>query len=237
MVRRRKHEVEIKLRVGDLHAIRHRLAAVGARPGGRMYEANVLFDTPGQQLRRQGILLRLRREMPGRSPIPGKGRRNRRTAVERMAFGAGRAGTALVTLKVPAGQPAQDWDPEPQAGGRGAGYKVRREEEFAVSDPGALSATLAALGFHPSFLYEKFRTTYRLPRFPGLVIDLDETPIGDFLELEGSPGAIDRARRLLGYSRGEVIVASYGGLYMARCAAAQVQPGDMLFGSPGLRKR
>jgi len=52
------------------------------------------------------------------------------------------------------------------------------------------------------FRYEKYRTTFRLPDSNawanGLLIELDETPIGTFVELEGPAAAIDRAAEELG---------------------------------------
>jgi adenylate cyclase class 2 len=55
-----KKEIEIKLRVTDLRALRARLRALRARQGRRVHEYNVLFDTPEQRLRRADQLLRLR---------------------------------------------------------------------------------------------------------------------------------------------------------------------------------
>lgn len=88
---------------------------------------------------------------------------------------------------------------------------------------------LNGLGLHPAFRYEKFRTTYALPGIRGLKVELDETPIGIFLELEGPPSGIDRAARLLGYARNDYLKESYGALYLADCRRRGRKPGDMLF--------
>jgi adenylate cyclase class 2 len=85
------------------------------------------------------------------------------------------------------------------------------------------------------FRYEKFRTTYALTRLRSLKIELDETPIGTFLELEGPIAAIDRAARLLGYSRSDYITATYGSLYLAGCRRRARKPGDMVFQPKKLR--
>jgi len=54
------------------------------------------------------------------------------------------------------------------------------------------------------FRYEKYRTTFRLPDSNawanGLLIELDETPIGNLVELEGPAAAIDRAAEELGFT-------------------------------------
>src|SRR5437870_13851767 len=57
-------EVEIKLRVANVAAVRRRLALARARPtaNGRVDDMNVLFDTPQGGFAKQGQLLRLRVE-------------------------------------------------------------------------------------------------------------------------------------------------------------------------------
>jgi adenylate cyclase class 2 len=59
-----RSEVEIKLRVARRAAMLRRLRAAGARCLRRIYEWNVLFDTPRAALRKSGRLLRLRVERP-----------------------------------------------------------------------------------------------------------------------------------------------------------------------------
>ncbi len=51
----------------------------------------------------------------------------------------------------------------------------------------------------------------------GLLIEVDETPIGTFVELEGPPAAIDRAATELGYSKRDYIVTNYLSLYVEDC--------------------
>jgi adenylate cyclase class 2 len=85
---------------------------------------------------------------------------------------------------------------------------------------------LGSLGLRPGFRYEKYRSTFRLP---GLHLDLDETPIGVFLELEGSPSAIDRTARALGYAPRDFIRATYYDLYAADCRRHGRIPRNMLF--------
>ena len=63
----------------------------------------------------------------------------------------------------------------------------------------------------------------------GSVVMLDQTPIGDFLELEGAPRWIDRTARTLGFSSADYITASYGRLYLDYCVENGVEPGNMVF--------
>src|SRR5579883_2221618 len=106
-------------------------------------------------------------------------------------------------------------------------HKSREELEIAAADPRTLSAILEKLGFHPAFRYEKYRTEFR--RDGGGEATLDETPIGVFLELEGSPRWIDRTARRLGFSERDYVTLSYGALYTEWCARQRRRPGHMVF--------
>ena len=113
-------------------------------------------------------------------------------------------------------------------------YKSRVELETEVAEPQALRAIFDVLGFRPVFRYQKYRVQYakrivKRPRKPAGEVSLDETPVGSFLELEGSRSWIDRVARQLGFSRRDYITASYGALYLEDCRKRGVVPGDMLF--------
>jgi adenylate cyclase, class 2 len=107
-------------------------------------------------------------------------------------------------------------------------YKKRLETETNLQDSDAAEAILAHIGYHPVFRYEKFRTEYGASDGAGHVL-LDETPIGNFLELEGSPRWIDRTARLLGFSSDDYINRSYGYLYLAYCRERGTRPKNMQF--------
>jgi adenylate cyclase class 2 len=214
-----RQEIEIKLRVQDIHAVRDRLKRLGAREiAARTYESNLLYDTSKQDLRRRGRLVRVRIEQP-----PSRFGKK----------GAKKSTAGILTYK---GPPLLSRNPtkttrRPILRRR---YKVREEAEVVVSSADELARILRALGLHPAFQYEKFRTTYGLPGLRRLKIELDETPIGDFLELEGNVAEIDRGARLLGYGPGDYLTASYGALYLAACRRDGRKPGDMLF--PPIKK-
>ena len=109
-------------------------------------------------------------------------------------------------------------------------HKTRPEIETSVGSFEALDQILRALGYQPIFRYEKYRTEYtRHGAASDGVVTLDETPIGDFLELEGAPDWIDRTAALLGFERGAYVLASYGRLYLDHCAALGVEAGNMVF--------
>jgi len=196
-------EVEIKLRVASAEQMARRLSRLGARSLGRVHERNTLFDSADNALGRSGRVLRVRSLEPAPS---GAGRR-------RPTKRRGRT-TGVLTFKTPL------------AGGH---YKVRKETEVRIEPPERAEDILEGLGFRPWFRYEKFRTTYRLPAMPRLLIELDETPIGVFLELEGPPQSIDRVARRLGYGPGDYLRESYYELFEHERKRAGLPAGRMLF--------
>jgi adenylate cyclase class 2 len=112
-------------------------------------------------------------------------------------------------------------------------YKIRREIETHVEDGHRLGEILRNLGMREVFCYEKYRTIYA-PRGKGDVTDAphlvyDETPVGNFLELEGPQRWIDEVARQLGYSRQEYITDSYATLYRKKCLEEGKRPGNMIF--------
>jgi adenylate cyclase class 2 len=116
----------------------------------------------------------------------------------------------------------------PAPASAGSRFKEKLEREVAVRSPRNWLTALRPLGFRPGFAYEKFRSTFRLP---GLHLDLDETPVGAFLELEGSSRAIDRAAKALGFSRRDYIRGTYWDVYVAECRRRGRSPRNMLFSS------
>lgn len=89
-------------------------------------------------------------------------------------------------------------------------HKTREEHETSVANGEEMHAILTALGFTPSFRYEKYRAEWT-DGTGELVID--RTPIGDLAELEGPPQWIDRIAKLLGISEDDYITASYVELF------------------------
>ncbi len=200
-------EREIKLRIEDLPGLRHRLAKLGARVvRPRLHERNALFDTAEGSLARRRQLLRIRMELP-------------------VGRGGKQALRTVVTFKRPIINPG--------SGKNRQRHKVREEIELEVSDAKALATVFEGLGMNRWFQYEKFRTTFRLPTShvwaKGLLIELDETPIGAFLELEGPASAIDRAAKALGFEKRDYILANYMVLYRESCRRRGQEPRDMLF--------
>ncbi|MEO8349518.1 MAG: class IV adenylate cyclase [Acidobacteriota bacterium] len=106
-----------------------------------------------------------------------------------------------------------------------AGIKTREERETEVSDPDELDRILSGLGYRPRFRYEKRREEWTLEQ---CVIDLDETPIGSFVEIEGDPTAIRAVIPRLGLDPADAIPYSYAKLYARRRGEDPSLPPDML---------
>lgn len=107
-------------------------------------------------------------------------------------------------------------------------HKSREEREVQMDNAATMTAILERLGYRRAFRYEKYRTEFRQPRRAGIAM-LDETPVGVYLELEGTPHWIDGTARRLGFQESDYITASYGRVYLDWCAARGCEPGDMTF--------
>ncbi|MCU1270401.1 MAG: adenylate cyclase [Acidobacteriaceae bacterium] len=93
-------------------------------------------------------------------------------------------------------------------------HKTRIETETRVENGEKMEAILRAVQFEPSFRYEKFRAEWKAPSGEGYVV-IDETPIGNFAEIEGPPEWIDSLARDLQIDRTQYITETYAGLFLA----------------------
>ena len=93
------------------------------------------------------------------------------------------------------------------SGGR---HKKRIETETRVENGETMEGILRALHFEPCFRYEKFRAEWKGER--GHVV-IDETPIGNFAEIEGPPEWIDSIAHNLGVEHRDYITENYSALF------------------------
>jgi adenylate cyclase, class 2 len=93
-----------------------------------------------------------------------------------------------------------------------ARHKTREELETKVGDGEQMEQIIRALGYQPSFRYEKFRSEWTDGN--GHVV-LDETPIGDFGEIEGKPDWIDQIAGKLEIADDKFITQSYTELFFS----------------------
>ncbi len=98
-----------------------------------------------------------------------------------------------------------------KAKGNAGRHKVRVELETPVENGQQMDAILRAHGFEPTFRYEKYRAEWS--DGTGHVV-LDETPIGNFGEIEGPPRWIERTARTLGIRPGDYITQTYALMFL-----------------------
>ena len=111
-------------------------------------------------------------------------------------------------------------------------YKSRREVETRLDNGEAMAQILEAIGFKPSFRYEKFRSEWS--DSIGHVV-IDETPIGNYGEIEGPPKWIDATARLLQISPKQYITLSYAELFQAWKRKTKSKAEEMTFHAVKLR--
>ena len=108
--------------------------------------------------------------------------------------------------------------------------KIRKELETEVSDHAILFQILQRLGLVQIFRYQKYRSIFE-PKSPRsrarVILTLDETPIGNYMEIEGPPKHIEKIASQLGFSKKEFIKESYLALF-ARIHNSSL-PGEMVF--------
>ena len=112
-------------------------------------------------------------------------------------------------------------------------HKVRAESETAVADGAQMDTILRALGYSATFRYEKYRAEWS--DGAGHVV-VDETPIGNFGEIEGPARWIDRTAKQLGIGRVDYVLESYAGLFFAWKKKQRSPAMEMTFRAVGRRR-
>ena len=103
-----------------------------------------------------------------------------------------------------------EWTLTHKSKGKIGRHSARTEVETSVSDGKQMDLIIRRLGYLPSFRYEKFRAEWTDGK--GQIV-VDETPIGNFCEIEGAPRWIDATAKKLGVSRAHYITINYAGLF------------------------
>jgi len=146
-----------------------------------------------RQLRAAGFRVVTRRthEMNTLYDLPGEVLRGRKELLRLRKYGA-------------------DWTLTHKARKKTGRHSSREELETGVDDGKKMDAILRALGYSPSFRYEKFRAEWTDGK--GQVV-VDETPIGNFCEIEGAPRWIDATAKKLRVAVVDYITMNYAGLF------------------------
>jgi adenylate cyclase class 2 len=108
--------------------------------------------------------------------------------------------------------------------------KVREEIEVEIADPDRVIELFERLGFQRVFRYQKYRTVYCLI-LDGqqLKVTFDETPMGNFIEIEGDEQKVLRVMATVGFTPDDVIRESYPEMQAARCRQRGVPLEDLVF--------
>lgn len=104
--------------------------------------------------------------------------------------------------------------------------KVREEQETLVGDGEVLLRILEELGLHVWFRYEKYREEFA---HEDVIVAIDETPVGVYVEVEGGEQGIESMTTALGRSPGDYILDSYRSLFLQHREAFGISASDMLF--------
>ncbi len=127
----------------------------------------------------------------------------------------------------------ETWVLTHKAKGKTGRHKVRVELETRVEDGQQMDAILRALGFTPTFRYEKYRAEWS--DGTGHVV-LDQTPIGNLGEIEGPSRWIDRTARALGIGRDDYITQTYAPMFFAWKRRTHSAATEMTFRAVGSRR-
>jgi adenylate cyclase class 2 len=125
------------------------------------------------------------------------------------------SGTSLLTFKGPV-QPSV--------------MKLREELETAVGDGTLMLRVLEELGFRVWFRYQKYREEFALEDIDvDVIIAVDETPVGTYVEIEGGERGIATATGALGREAADYLLDSYRGLFVSHCQERGLPITDMIF--------
>jgi adenylate cyclase class 2 len=104
--------------------------------------------------------------------------------------------------------------------------KLREEIETIIGDGETMLRCFAQLGYDVWFRYQKYREEYALS---DVIVAIDETPVGVFVEIEGDEHGILEATRALGRGPEDFVLDSYRSLFMEHRRAHGLPATDMLF--------
>jgi adenylate cyclase class 2 len=106
--------------------------------------------------------------------------------------------------------------------------KSRQELEVEVADTGVVEEILLDLGYVVVIRYEKDRERWGLD---DMIVCLDHTPMGDFVEIEGPAGGLTAAAAAIGLDPTNAVRHSYLGLWAEhrRQRPELHLPADMVF--------
>ena len=124
----------------------------------------------------------------------------------------------------------KEWVLTHKSKGKAGRHKVRVELETRVENGEQMDAVLRALGFAPTFRYEKYRAEWSDGTGHAVI---DKTPIGTFGELEGPARWIDRTAGALRIRAEDYITQTYADLFFTWKRASRSPAKEMTFAAVG----
>jgi adenylate cyclase class 2 len=108
--------------------------------------------------------------------------------------------------------------------------KVREEIESVVDEPEQIVVLFERLGFQRSFRYQKYRTIYSVNcNGKAITVTFDETPMGNFIEIEGDEEGVLQTMQAANFSVAEIIRESYPEIQAQRCKERGKPLEDLIF--------
>lgn len=104
--------------------------------------------------------------------------------------------------------------------------KLREELETVLGDGVVLLRVFEELGFHVWFRYHKYREEFA---YEDVIVAIDETPVGTFVEIEGSERGIALMSEALGRTSADYVLDSYRSLFLKHRDALGLSGTEMVF--------
>jgi adenylate cyclase, class 2 len=133
------------------------------------------------------------------------------------------AGQCLLRVRLAEGECFLTYKGRPKKEGI---FKTREELETRVEDAAIILQVLERIGMLVCFRYQKYRREFALD---GVHVAVDETPIGDYAEMEGSEEGIRLLARRTGIAESQFMRLSYHALYLEHCKKKGLTPQYMVF--------
>jgi adenylate cyclase, class 2 len=112
-------------------------------------------------------------------------------------------------------------------------FKVREESEIAIESADAILGIFDKIGMQVWFRYQKYREEFALVAGENaeesVHLAIDETPVGDYSEIEGSEQGIREVASAMGFGESYYLRGSYYSLYLQHCQKRGIAPAHMVF--------
>jgi adenylate cyclase, class 2 len=112
-------------------------------------------------------------------------------------------------------------------------FKVREELEIGIESADTLLIIFEKIGMQVWFRYQKYREEYALvageSAEESVHVAIDETPVGDYSEIEGSEQGIREVASAMGFGEAHYLRGSYYSLYLNHCRERGLTPAHMVF--------